>query len=57
MRTIANGIYLQEDEVVAALEMKTRVEYEMRVRNLEGITTEVSTDPDGSNFVKLLLHC
>lgn len=53
VRPTINGVQLQEDEVMAASEMKARAEGEKKLRNLEGITTEVYTNPDGSKFVEV----
>lgn len=53
VRPTINGIQLQEDEVEAASELKARDEEKKRLKNLEGITTEVYTNPDGSKFVEV----
>ncbi|WEL39916.1 polar tube protein 3 [Encephalitozoon hellem] len=53
MRPSINGRLAHESEVAAASEMKSRVDDEKKARNLEGITTEVYTNPDGSKFVEV----
>ncbi|UYI26351.1 Polar tube protein 3 [Encephalitozoon cuniculi] len=53
MRPMVNGRMAHEAEVAAASEMKSRVEEEKKAKNLEGITTEVYTNPDGSKFVEV----
>lgn len=53
VRPTINGGQVNEGEVAAVSEMKSRVESEKKMRNLEGISTEVYTNPDGSKFVEV----
>ncbi|AFN84114.1 polar tube protein 3 [Encephalitozoon romaleae SJ-2008] len=53
MRPSINGRLAHESEVAAASEMKSRVDDEKKAKNLEGISTEIYTNPDGSKFVEV----
>lgn len=57
VRPTINGIQLQKDEAEAASELKAKAEEAKRINNLERITTELYTNPDGNKFVKVTPPC